>query len=116
MVTTPTIVFFPFLTEYNRYYVRSPTPESLRRSSHSDDDYDAHIRSEFVLPNGPHQQCDVDPTITAETSDPPVQDPGSSSKKDLISASEALPPEILEALGDPTGKEEVLGSPIKHSH
>lgn len=90
----------------NDRFARTPTPDSegyINNSSQSDISPDMNtVRSEVVLP-------DATPQDLLQNDDPL---PGPSS--DVATQPESLPPEILDALGDPQSKEEVMGPAINN--
>uniref|UniRef100_A0A2A4K087 Uncharacterized protein n=1 Tax=Heliothis virescens TaxID=7102 RepID=A0A2A4K087_HELVI len=95
--------------EHNCYQSRSRTPDSRRLSLYSDQSEDMGrnalpVRSEVLIPTSPPHTSDA-PNLLS-------QDPVATLNDTEIADSELLPPEILEALGDSTGKEEILGPAI----
>ncbi|XP_047036392.1 uncharacterized protein LOC124642121 [Helicoverpa zea] len=94
--------------EHYSSHSRSRTPDSRRLSLYSDD-------SEVIRRNNPMRSEVVIPNSPSHTSDAPIIIPQghiASSNDAIIVEPDVLPPEILEALGDSTGKEEILGPPI----
>ncbi|XP_063822315.1 uncharacterized protein LOC135072317 [Ostrinia nubilalis] len=92
--------------ENENFNSRSPSPQPVFLSSQSEhSDGDSQIKSCVVSVDGPTDTNNI-PATAANLL---AQEPGNSSGTVPDSV---LPPEILDALGDPVGKDEVLGAPI----